>query len=89
VILSKPGAQIQNARGTADRGTSQKHGAGGATRAAPEGPQKRGKSYVFTAVLARLRQYFGPGIVSLASFLLMPIKGLLLFFRKGYPELGY
>ena len=81
--MSKSGAQIQNPRGTTDRGTSGEHAAGGVGRAAPVGPPKRGKSHIFEVVLVRLHQYFGPGIVSLAPLLLVPINCPLVFYRGG------
>jgi len=65
------------------QGDKRGHATGGDAHATVVGPRKRGKSRIFAAVLARLRQYFGPGIISQAPFLLVPINCPVVFYRGG------
>ena len=62
--------------------------AGGVARAALVQPRKRGFGSISAAVLARLRQYFGPGFVPLAPVLLVPINTPSWYFTKKCRELG-
>ena len=45
-----------------------------APRAALEEPRKGGYNHVFAVVRARRRPYFGPGVVPLAPFPLVPVN---------------